>query len=492
MTLIGTIGMFGLGTVLIGELPSRNEHTGLVVAALMAAGIGSFALALIFAILGPRVDPRFSSITGTPGEIFLFASGVALTAVTMVFDQATIGLMRGGQQLFRNIVFAVTKLPALLVCVIAARGRLGNDVTLTWVAGMALSLFAVAISLRRSGSRVISVPEWGVLRGLGKTAIAHSWLNIVMMLPFAAVPVLVTIVVSASANAAFYAAWTITSFLKVIPTHLSTVLFAVAAGHPHLITKKLRFTLRLSILLGFPGMIALGLGAHLALSIFGASYASQATVPMWLLIVSYVPSVPKAQYVAVCRAQARIVRAAAVMTAAAALEVLATIIGGMQGGLIGLSTGLLLAQVVEGIATAPAVYRAAVGQGRHRPAVGQGRHRRSSASGVTVPRQAEHSAQAWSGPSEEGLEVERGRSVSRSPLGEEKELQRARHELQQAGIVALQSLARSVAVTGPIPIVFDSPNGPMPRRGESLCGMPEVSRATGPRAGIGIPATNHY
>ena len=41
-------------------------------------------------------------ITGTPGRTALFAVGVALTGVTMVFDQATIGLMRGGLQLWRN------------------------------------------------------------------------------------------------------------------------------------------------------------------------------------------------------------------------------------------------------------------------------------------------------------------------------------------------------------------------------------------------------
>ena len=41
MTLLGTIGMFGLGTVLIGELPRRRHRAGLVSAALLASGLGS-------------------------------------------------------------------------------------------------------------------------------------------------------------------------------------------------------------------------------------------------------------------------------------------------------------------------------------------------------------------------------------------------------------------------------------------------------------------
>src|SRR5581483_725249 len=46
MTLLGTIGMFGLGTVLIGELPRRRPRAGLVSAALLASGLGSLVLGL--------------------------------------------------------------------------------------------------------------------------------------------------------------------------------------------------------------------------------------------------------------------------------------------------------------------------------------------------------------------------------------------------------------------------------------------------------------
>lgn len=40
MTLLGTIGMLGMGTVLIGELPRRRPRAGLVSAALIASCIG--------------------------------------------------------------------------------------------------------------------------------------------------------------------------------------------------------------------------------------------------------------------------------------------------------------------------------------------------------------------------------------------------------------------------------------------------------------------
>jgi O-antigen/teichoic acid export membrane protein len=368
MTLLGTIGMFGLGTVLIGELPRRRSRVGLVSAALLASFTGSLVLGLAFAIFAPHVSGRFGHISGTFGQAALFTAGVALTAVTLVFDQATIGLLRGGLQLSRNTLFAAVKLLILPVTAVILHNRFGVGITLSWVVGMALSVLPVAIRLRFTGTPIWPQPDWGVLRGLGKTAVAHSWLNLAITVPRSLMPVLVTVIVSPSANAAFYAAWTLSGFLYLVPTHLSTVLFAVASADPQVVARKLRFTLRVSALLGLAGMAILGLGAHLALSMFGAGYARAATLTLLLLVIGYLPTVPKMHYIAVCRAAGRIPRAAIVLTSAAALEVAAAALGGESGGLDGLSIALVAVFLVEGLVTTPPVLRAAIGHGRHRRA----------------------------------------------------------------------------------------------------------------------------
>lgn len=59
-------------------------------------------------------------------------------------------------------------------------------------------------------------------------------------------------------------------------------------------------------------------------------------------------------------------RAALVLTTFAAIEVAAAAVGGLMDGLIGLSWALLIVAVVEGIATTPAMVRAAIARGRHR------------------------------------------------------------------------------------------------------------------------------
>jgi hypothetical protein len=113
-------------------------------------------------------------------------------------------------------------------------------------------------------------------------------------------------------------------------------------------------------------MAVLGVGAHLALSLFGPSYARAATVTLWLLAIGYVPTVFKVHYIAVCRASGRIPRAAAVLTLAALAEVTAASAGAASHGLDGLAIALLAVFAAEGLVTAPPVIRTAIGRGGHR------------------------------------------------------------------------------------------------------------------------------
>jgi hypothetical protein len=288
----------------------------------------------------------------------------------MVFDQATIGVFRGEIQLFRNFVFSLAKLLLLPVTAIVLHDQFGAGITVSYTAGMALSLAACAIQLQRTGSTVLCRPDWSVLRGLGRTALAHNWLNLALALPHTLIPVLVTIIISPSANAAFYVAWLLAGFIYLIPLHLSTVLFAVAAANPRAIPRKLRFTLKVSVAVGLPVSIALALGSHLALRLFGASYVPVAALPLTILCLGYLPSIPKAHYIAVCRATGKVNQAAAVLLTFAVMEVAAAAVGCVLHGLIGLSLALLTVWIVEGIATTPAIIKAAIGHGSRRHASG--------------------------------------------------------------------------------------------------------------------------
>jgi O-antigen/teichoic acid export membrane protein len=178
-------------------------------------------------------------------------------------------------------------------------------------------------------------------------------------------PVLVTLVVSPSANAAFYVAAMLAGLLLIVPASLSMVLFAVVAADPQAVAMKLRFAFRVLFAIGLPGMAVIFLCGHLALSVFGSDY-TEATVPLYLMTLGYPAAVPKNLYIAVCRASGQIPRAATILTICAAAEIAAAAAGGMAGGLVGLALALLIVRYAEALVTAPPVLRAAFGRGRHR------------------------------------------------------------------------------------------------------------------------------
>jgi hypothetical protein len=117
----------------------------------------------------------------------------------------------------------------------------------------------------------------------------------------------------------------------------------------------------------------------LVLGIFGPAYVATATVPLILLLLGYIPMVPRTHYIAVCRAQGRIPRAAVVLTIGGVMEITGAVIGAELAGLVGLSAALLLARIVEGAMTTPAVVRASLVHDR-RKARPSGKRRPASAS----------------------------------------------------------------------------------------------------------------
>ena len=359
MTVLSTIGMFGLNTLLIGELPQRKSKGALVSAALVIAGVGSLLLGLGFALVAPVFSRNFAGIS-SPGHLALFVSGVTIIGVTLVFDDATIGLLRGRLQLRRNFLWAFSKLLLLPVTALFVHDKFGTAIVASWVAGATLSMCVLAIQFLIDRQPVLYRPDWGVLRRLGGLTIIHNWLNLAFTLPWLALPVLVTITVGPYANAAFYVAWMANNFLRFVPMALSLVLFAVAAGDIQALLPKLRFSLRMSVLTGIPGMAVLCLAAPVVLGLFGASYVRTGSVSLILLSLGYLPCVSKVHYIAVCRATGQLKHAAVVLTSTACLILVAAFCGGRIGGLTGLNIGLLAACTFEGLVTAPRVIRTAI------------------------------------------------------------------------------------------------------------------------------------
>jgi O-antigen/teichoic acid export membrane protein len=362
MTVIGTLGMFGMGTLLISELPrtTPERRWSLISACLLVAGCAATVGGLAYVAVARFAVTALRGTVESPVWAGLLVVGVAASAMAMVLDEGLIGLLAGRLQLIRNAYFAVAKLVILGVLALLPVAVTGGEVLATWVAGLLLSVLPLAVSLRRHGLLPSVRPDLSALRGLGRLAHGHNLLNIAVFLPRTTLPLVVTAVLSTRATAGFYTAWMIFAFLAMVPGALATTLFAVAAGASATLRSKVRMALFVSLATGLPVSILLALLAGQVLAIFGAGYAATASGSLTILALTYVPTVFRQLYIAVARIRGFVRTASYLAVLGGAAELAAAWYGGSRGDLTTLTAGFAVVVAVEGLVMAPVVLRAAL------------------------------------------------------------------------------------------------------------------------------------
>jgi O-antigen/teichoic acid export membrane protein len=363
MSLVATFGMAGLNTALIPHLARRSpDGDGLLAAGLCASALVSAALAAGLWLAAVAVGRGFAPYLHTGPEALVFIGGSALTGTGLVLDQALLGLLGGGPQLWRNSAFAVIKLAALAGFTAIWHGVLGTSILAAWVAGTAVSLGIAVVLLRVRGVRLLSRPKWALLRRIGLTSARNTWLNNALQAPVLLTPMLVTGLLGAENGGAFYVATTVLVSVLILPLHFTTALYAVSAADPDGLAAKLRFTLRLCFLGGVVAVPLVIAAAHPLLHVFGAQYASRATVPLAVMIAGYFGSVLRDHYVALLRIYHEITKAAVYATVACVARLAAVAVGAVTDGLVGVSVALLVVMCAEGLYALPAIRRALKGE----------------------------------------------------------------------------------------------------------------------------------
>ncbi|MBA3867684.1 MAG: lipopolysaccharide biosynthesis protein [Anaerolineae bacterium] len=364
MTLLGIIGKLGFGTLLVGELPRQRANAGsMVMSALVIVASVSTILGILFAWAAPLFSKDLQSLAADGFAIGIFAIGVLLTAVTLVFDQAVIGLLQGELQLWRNVVFSLTKLLLLPVVARLVAAATGMDIYGTWLLGNVISVLVLAGIFIAQHKRIFHKLDGVFIRQFGRIALQHHVLDLSLQISAFSMPLLVTVVLSASTNAKFYIAWLIASVLFAIPTNLTVMLYALGSADPEVMLNKTPFTLRISFLVGVAANIVIWLGAYPILNLFGADYATSAQWTLRILCLGIFPWIIRAHYVAIVRAYRQTKRATTLMLFGCALELALAAIGGLINGLTGLSIGWFLAVTIQALIVLPAVYR--VSQNQH-------------------------------------------------------------------------------------------------------------------------------
>lgn len=362
MILIGRLATLGLGTVLMGELSQhRGSKRGLIYSATSISALVGTVIGAAFIVAAGRIAPELRALS-EPVGIFVFAIGVASTSSGFVLDQAFIGLLRGGIQLVRNTIASIAKLIALAAIGVVglAFPRLdGQSLFSTWVIGGVVSM-AVIIAIPRASGAATAVSLWRLPEGLVGLALRHHLLNLSILAPSLLLPVLVTGLLSAEANAYFYIAYTIANLGWAVPAALATALYASGARDLDALSSRLRLSFWLSVGTGVLFNLFMSIGARPLLSLFGPTYANQAESLLLLLSLGIFPVTITSMYVPIIRLERRFLQGTAVMIGAMLTAFAGVVIGAGVMGLNGAGAGWLIGASVGSLPLLPTVFRVAV------------------------------------------------------------------------------------------------------------------------------------
>jgi len=348
--------VLGLNTLLISELSSDRRHArSLILTA--AAGVGMFTLAVSgiagigLGMLSTTLHPGLSDASG----IIVFVLLSVFTTVMLVLDDSCIALLRGDLQLKRNTIFAVSKLLLLPLLILVWPNPAGTELQVAWLSGLIVSLVFVPRWLGQLTSGQSSRLDFRRLIAKRRLMLGHHSLNISFASPGLITPVLVATIVGAGANAAYTVAMLVASFVNIIPFHLSTVLFAISHGDEATLSREVRKTMRICLVVALVSAPFFLLFSGTILAFFGPTYEMASSALIIMGFNTY-PVAIKAHFVAISRVRGRMKQAALWTMVGAFLEVGLAAVGAVTYGVTGAAVGLFIALLVEAVLYSPVVF----------------------------------------------------------------------------------------------------------------------------------------
>ncbi len=355
MMLMGNLGMVGMANTLILEYKNHRGHLGaFIMTGLMITAIAGAIFGVVFAIGAPLFAQDLSVLASSVGVVLIFAAGVALTSSTAVLDSSMLGLLRGELQFLRNSFFSVGKLLIVIAVVAVVADRSGLLIYVTWAVGNLISVLLLAGVLRLRGEKVVHLPRLGLLRGTHTTALSQYALDFAILVPGYSLPLIVTSVLSAEQNAYFYTSWMLATFLFMVPSHMTSVLFVIGSRDLGEFAQKMSLTLRTSFGIGLLGVVGTWIIAQPILSLFGPSYGAEAWVLRIIVLASF-PLAIKSHFITAERVHGKVLRATLIFTVTSLIEVVAAGIGAKLGGLNGLASGWLIANLFTASIMVPTI-----------------------------------------------------------------------------------------------------------------------------------------
>ncbi len=347
------LALVGIGSAVIALFPRYREDPGeLLNSSLASVTLVSLIMSVAFLALARGLFHELDAVAATPALAIAFLAMTLFGAVNVVLDNVSVAIRRGDQVLTRNAAFGMVTIgvPLGLAATRTGTGAGSGIILLAWTLAGLTACAIGALQLRRSlpGFHLRLELRAGLVRRLVGVGLPNWALTMTERGPALLMPVLVTELISPTANAFWYATWMMAWVVMIIPISVGQTLFAEAAREPERAAAATRHGLITSLGLGITAAAAMALLARIALGLLGSTYADAGEWALRILVVTVVPFSFIQAYYALCRASGRLAEATAAGAIFGAGAVAVAVAAGIGAGLAAMAGGWLVVQCLAG------------------------------------------------------------------------------------------------------------------------------------------------
>jgi O-antigen/teichoic acid export membrane protein len=298
---LGTVGNLGLGIGLIRFLPETEDKASLINASLTVTGVASLLLSLGFLLALPIFLPGLAFVLEDPSPWRVLLYVLTIIACTIAIgmaptiDDAAIAVRRADLSTWRNTLFALLKIPLVLLVVVVLAGRAGVFLSIALSFGLSVAITGF-VFLPRAVPGYRPRPEWrlSTIRPILRFALGNYAATVIgsaaATLPAAMIIAALGQSQGPSNAFYFYVALVVASLLYIIPGATFTSFYAEASQKNADHRKDERRAILLSVGLLIPGIAVMVLFSETMLRLFGdPNIAEEAVTPLRILTFASIP-----------------------------------------------------------------------------------------------------------------------------------------------------------------------------------------------------------
>lgn len=349
MMFLAGVAQLNLMSALVRFIPAAGRTTWrLVVSAYLITVILALLVSFIF-IQGLDIwAPRIDFLRTTPYFSPWFIVATMSWCLFVLQDSVLTGLGQAVWVPLENTVFATAKI-ILLIILVQLFPQYGVFASWTFAVLVALFPTNVLIFWRLIPRHAQTTGEQIAPEQIARYVAFDYFGSLFWLVSTALLPVIVTQLVGATANAYFYLSWTIAySLYLVSPNMGSSLIVEAATDQTKLGIYSYRVFVNTARLL-IPTVALMILGAPYILRIFGSDYALEGTTLLRLLLLSAIPNIVNALYISIARVQRRLWALVTVLAILCTLVLALSYILLRLYGIIGVGLAWLISQTLVAV-----------------------------------------------------------------------------------------------------------------------------------------------